>query len=238
VHSLNRSQTLSQLSHSRTSVKRVHLVESSLALRAVQEKKLQAWGGNGKSGLELHWHHSVEDIPTTDGVYTMLVAHEFFDALPFHLIEVRLRHLHRCQTHTLIEKSSRLERGLDYLCSRSNCKDYPETFRRRFLPRSIAIYISDAFPPSTRDGALISVDITWWLFSAVFIPPYRRSDRSFCNILPNCTQAWHAYLPGRRWQCVNSRLWNRSCRRELLPCTCPFRKRYRHSLIRPTHARV
>ncbi|KAI0280286.1 DUF185-domain-containing protein [Russula aff. rugulosa BPL654] len=80
-------RTLSQLSHSRTSVKRVHLVESSLALRAVQEKKLQAWGGNGKSGLELHWHHSVEDIPTTDGVYTMLVAHEFFDALPFHLIE-------------------------------------------------------------------------------------------------------------------------------------------------------
>ena len=128
VHFSNRSQTLSQFPHSRTSVKRVHLVESSLALRAVQEKKLQAWGGNGKSGLELHWHHSVEDIPTTDGVYTMLVAHEFFDALPFHLIEVRLRHLYRCQTHTLIEKSSRLERGLDYLCSRSSCKDYPETF--------------------------------------------------------------------------------------------------------------
>lgn len=130
LHSFNCFQTLSQFPRSRTSVKRVHLVESSLALRAVQEKKLQAWGG--KSSLELHWHDSVEDIPTTDSIYTMLVAHEFFDALPFHLIEVCSRCLYRCQTLTLnvIEKSSRLERGLDHLYSRSSCKDYPETFRR------------------------------------------------------------------------------------------------------------
>jgi NADH dehydrogenase [ubiquinone] 1 alpha subcomplex assembly factor 7 len=89
VYSPIRSQTLSQLPHSRSSVKHVHLVESSLALRAVQEKKLEAW--RGKSGLELHWHDSIDDVPTADGVYTMLVAHEFFDALPFHLIEVRHR---------------------------------------------------------------------------------------------------------------------------------------------------
>jgi NADH dehydrogenase [ubiquinone] 1 alpha subcomplex assembly factor 7 len=74
-------------------------VESSPALRAVQEKKLQAWGDKGS--LELHWHDSIEDIPTTDSVYTMLVAHEFFDALPFHLIEVRRRHLYHCHTHSL-----------------------------------------------------------------------------------------------------------------------------------------
>jgi len=83
----NQSQTLSQLPHSRTSVKHVHFVESSPALRAVQEKKLQAWGDKGR--LKLHWHDSIEDVPRADGVYTMLVAHEFFDALPFHLIEVR-----------------------------------------------------------------------------------------------------------------------------------------------------
>ena len=86
VYSSSRSQTLSQFPQSRTSVKRIHLVESSQALRAVQEKKLQEWGGKGS--LELHWHDSIEDIPAMDGVYTMLVAHEFFDALPFHLIEV------------------------------------------------------------------------------------------------------------------------------------------------------
>ena len=36
-----------------------------------------------QSGLELHWHGSIEGIPTADGMYTMPVAHEFFDALPF-----------------------------------------------------------------------------------------------------------------------------------------------------------
>ena len=82
-----RSQTLSQFPHTRTSVKRVHLVESSPALRVVQEKLLERWGHD--KGPELHWHESIDDVPTSNGVYTMLVAHEFFDALPFHLIEVR-----------------------------------------------------------------------------------------------------------------------------------------------------
>ncbi len=97
----HRSQTLAQFPHSSTSVKRVHLVESSPALRAVQEDRLQTWAWGGKRGLKLHWHDSIEDIPAAYGVYTMLVAHEFFDALPFHLIEVCRRHVYRCQTHTL-----------------------------------------------------------------------------------------------------------------------------------------
>jgi len=88
MHSHYRPQTLSQFPHTRASVKHVHLVESSPSLRAVQEKKLEAW--DGKSGLKLHWHDTIENVPTPDGVYTMLVAHEFFDALPFHLIEVSL----------------------------------------------------------------------------------------------------------------------------------------------------
>ncbi|KAI9508435.1 DUF185-domain-containing protein [Russula earlei] len=78
-------RTLSQFPHTWGSVKHAHLVESSPALRAVQEKKLQAW--DGEHGLKLHWHDSIDDVPEADGVYTMLVAHEFFDALPFHLIE-------------------------------------------------------------------------------------------------------------------------------------------------------
>jgi NADH dehydrogenase [ubiquinone] 1 alpha subcomplex assembly factor 7 len=53
----------------------------------VQQKKLQPW--DGKNGLKIHWHDSIDDVPASDGTYTMLVAHEFFDALPFHLIEVR-----------------------------------------------------------------------------------------------------------------------------------------------------
>jgi NADH dehydrogenase [ubiquinone] 1 alpha subcomplex assembly factor 7 len=53
----------------------------------VQQKKLQPW--DGKNGLKIHWYDSIDDVPAADGTYTMLVAHEFFDALPFHLIEVR-----------------------------------------------------------------------------------------------------------------------------------------------------
>ncbi|KAH9003606.1 putative S-adenosyl-L-methionine-dependent methyltransferase MidA, partial [Lactarius deliciosus] len=42
---------------------------------------------DGKNGLRIHWHDSIDDVPAANGIYTMLVAHEFFDALPFHLIE-------------------------------------------------------------------------------------------------------------------------------------------------------
>ncbi len=80
-------QTLSQLPHSRAFIKHVHLVESSPSLRAVQQKKLEPW--DGKNGLKIHWHDSIDDVPAANGIYTMLVAHEFFDALPFHLVEVR-----------------------------------------------------------------------------------------------------------------------------------------------------
>ena len=99
------SQTLSQFPHTCTSVKHVHLVESSPALCAVQEKKLRGWGLN--KGPELHWHESIDDIPASDGVYTMLVAHEFFDALPFHLIEVRHTFITTLQ-HVSLTSSNRI----------------------------------------------------------------------------------------------------------------------------------
>ena len=62
-------------------------MESSPSLRAVQQKKLEPW--DGEKGLKIYWHDSIDDVPAANGIYTMLVAHEFFDALPFHLIEVR-----------------------------------------------------------------------------------------------------------------------------------------------------
>ena len=51
----------------------VHLVETSPALRQRQQAALAA------SGFALHWHDRLEDVP--DGP-TLLVANEFFDALP------------------------------------------------------------------------------------------------------------------------------------------------------------
>ena len=106
-------QTLSQLPHSRASIKHVHLVESSPSLRAVQQKKLEPW--DGKSGLKIHWHDSIDDIPAANGIYTMLVAHEFFDALPFHLIEVRGLYRPCDDILILLENAPRLERGLTHL---------------------------------------------------------------------------------------------------------------------------
>ena len=59
---------------------------SSLSRHAVQQRKLQAW--DSEKGLKIHWRDSIDDMPTANGICTMLVARKFFDALPFHLIKV------------------------------------------------------------------------------------------------------------------------------------------------------
>ncbi|MGO4526887.1 class I SAM-dependent methyltransferase [Microvirga sp. 2MCAF35] len=51
----------------------VHLVETSQSLRKKQQEALAA------SGFSLHWHDRIDDVPLGP---TLLVANEFFDALP------------------------------------------------------------------------------------------------------------------------------------------------------------
>lgn len=51
----------------------VHLVETSPALREKQQTALAS------SGFSLHWHDHIEEVPPGP---TLLVANEFFDALP------------------------------------------------------------------------------------------------------------------------------------------------------------
>lgn len=67
----------------------VHLVETSQALRVVQDTKLKQ---NAASSYELLWYNAIAEIPRNPSVYTMLVAHEFFDALPVHIIQVWSSH--------------------------------------------------------------------------------------------------------------------------------------------------
>jgi NADH dehydrogenase [ubiquinone] 1 alpha subcomplex assembly factor 7 len=52
---------------------RVHLVDTSPVLRRSQEKTLSG------AGMTIHWHSSIDEVPTGE---TLLVANEFFDALP------------------------------------------------------------------------------------------------------------------------------------------------------------
>ncbi|KAJ7240797.1 S-adenosyl-L-methionine-dependent methyltransferase [Mycena rebaudengoi] len=66
-------------------LKSVHLVETSPSLRALQNERLSP--STPKYGCTLEWHDSIEQIPPSSEEYTMLIAHEFFDALPFHVVE-------------------------------------------------------------------------------------------------------------------------------------------------------
>ncbi|KAF7424518.1 hypothetical protein PC9H_009825 [Pleurotus ostreatus] len=65
--------------------KSVQLVETSPAMRRAQENTLQKFAD--EHGWELQWNNSIEDIPPETDDYTILVAHEFFDALPIHIVE-------------------------------------------------------------------------------------------------------------------------------------------------------
>ncbi|EGN98843.1 hypothetical protein SERLA73DRAFT_55110, partial [Serpula lacrymans var. lacrymans S7.3] len=78
-------RVVSQFPNLRQKLKSVHLVETSQSMRTLQEQKLRRVCQS--NGWEIFWHDSAVDIPQGTGEYTMLVAHEFFDALPVHVLE-------------------------------------------------------------------------------------------------------------------------------------------------------
>lgn len=55
----------------------IHMVEESEALRDIQKRTLEKSG----RGVEINWHRSFSEIPD---VPIILIANEFFDALPIH----------------------------------------------------------------------------------------------------------------------------------------------------------
>jgi SAM-dependent MidA family methyltransferase len=60
------------------------------------------------------WHDAIEEIKHEEDVFTMLVAHEFFDALPVNVIEVScFWHNEGLYLVGIIENSTRLERSVN-----------------------------------------------------------------------------------------------------------------------------
>ncbi|KAH9945038.1 DUF185-domain-containing protein [Epithele typhae] len=78
-------RVFSQFPQARNAVKDVHLVETSRAMRTKQESKLT--NITQKNGWRLHWHDELIEIKPDANKFTLLVAHEFFDALPFRLFQ-------------------------------------------------------------------------------------------------------------------------------------------------------
>lgn len=64
----------------------IHLVETSASMRANQKDILTF---NENPHVNVNWHDSLNEISPSPLEYTMLVAHEFFDALPIHMLQVR-----------------------------------------------------------------------------------------------------------------------------------------------------
>ncbi|BGO90588.1 hypothetical protein NBRC10512_002644 [Rhodotorula toruloides] len=70
--------------NSRPPITSIHLVEASEQLQRVQKQKL-AEAGFGET--ETRWYGDVKEMPESEDEFTVLIAHEFFDALPIHIFE-------------------------------------------------------------------------------------------------------------------------------------------------------
>jgi len=108
-------RVVNQFPASRSALKSVHLIENSCAMQVVQKEKLLPASKEGS--WDLLWHDSINDVPQDTNNYTMFVAHEFFDALPIHVLEVSATILRlllafvRIIPIILLENSTRMARS-------------------------------------------------------------------------------------------------------------------------------
>ncbi|KIM40573.1 hypothetical protein M413DRAFT_164154 [Hebeloma cylindrosporum] len=107
----------------------VHLVETSPTMRATQKANIIS-GTN----VQVHWHTSIGEILPRSTEYTMLVAHEFFDALPIHILQ-------KTDTgawHEVLVASNTEENGQAEVTSNETA-GRPLSFRRVLAPRPSAV---------------------------------------------------------------------------------------------------
>lgn len=83
-------------------------------MRRQQEEKLVPMAT--EQDWDAQWHTSLHEVPQDPTKFTLLVAHEFFDALPFNLIQV-CPSTPCCSLHSYLdartENAGRLARGHD-----------------------------------------------------------------------------------------------------------------------------
>lgn len=77
-------------------------MENSDSMQKLQQEKLQPLVDGNKWNIA--WSSSIEEVNPSEDQYTMIIAHEFFDALPFHLLEVRIMFV-LIQTHSYVPYS-------------------------------------------------------------------------------------------------------------------------------------
>ncbi|CAH1765813.1 10323_t:CDS:2, partial [Entrophospora sp. SA101] len=77
-------RALSKFKECYNSITRVNLVEVSQEMRKIQYSKLCEKGNKQDDRIEFNWYNSFEEIPD---LWSMVIAHEFFDALPIHRFE-------------------------------------------------------------------------------------------------------------------------------------------------------
>ncbi|CAH7686189.1 S-adenosyl-L-methionine-dependent methyltransferase [Phakopsora pachyrhizi] len=76
-------RTLKSIKSFDAQVTSVHLVERSQFMRELQKQRLREMGW----GDEVHWYEGVNEISKDKSNWTMVIAHEFFDALPIHIFQ-------------------------------------------------------------------------------------------------------------------------------------------------------
>ncbi|AEE77479.1 NADH dehydrogenase ubiquinone complex I, assembly factor-like protein (DUF185) [Arabidopsis thaliana] len=75
----------------------IHLVECSPALQKLQHQNLKCTDESSSekkavsslAGTPVHWHATLQEVPS--GVPTLIIAHEFYDALPVHQFQKSTR---------------------------------------------------------------------------------------------------------------------------------------------------
>ena len=87
--------TFGQFADCMAAITSVSLVETSPIMRKHQERILERYRSPQNTLSDrFFWYDSLEDVLSNNAsldseVFTMVIAHEFFDALPIHILDVR-----------------------------------------------------------------------------------------------------------------------------------------------------